>query len=176
MLPRYSHSALGLCNRQSKEATDRRIVLGMALIVAGSVVLVWPGDAVALTDWVGPAALAAACLAWAIDNNLTRQVAGGDVLFIALSKGLIAGSINCTLGWALGASVPVGWLPLGAILLVGFLGYGLSLVLFVLALRGLGTARTGAYFSTAPFVDAALVSALLVPLWLLQTRLDGKDG
>lgn len=139
-----------------KEATDRRIVLGMALIVAGSVVLVWPGDAVALTDWLGPAALAAACLAWAIDNNLTRQVAGGDALFIALSKGLIAGGINCSLGWALGASLPIDWLPLGAILLVGFLGYGLSLVLFVLALRGLGTARTGAYFSTAPFVGAAL--------------------
>jgi len=144
-----------------KEATDRRIVLGMALIVAGSVVLVWPVDAVAVTDWVGPAALAGACLAWAIDNNLTRQVAGGDALFMALSKGLIAGGINCSLGWSLGASLPAGLLPLGAILLVGFLGYGLSLVLFVLALRGLGTARTGAYFSTAPFVGAAIAM-----LWL----------
>jgi len=143
------------------EATDRRIVLGMGLIVAGSVVLVWPADAVPVTDWIGPAALAGACLAWAIDNNLTRQVVSGDALFIALSKGLIAGAINGTLGLALGASLPAGLVPLGAILLVGFLGYGLSLVLFVLALRGLGTARTGAYFATAPFVGAALALAWL---------------
>ncbi|MDD5030656.1 MAG: EamA family transporter [Rhodoferax sp.] len=139
-----------------REATDRRMVLGMALIVAGSAVLVWPPEALTLTDWVGPAALAGACLAWAIDNNLTRQVAHGDALFIALSKGLLAGAVNCALGWALGASLPAGWLPLGLILAVGFLGYGMSLVLFVLALRGLGTARTGAYFSTAPFVGAAI--------------------
>jgi drug/metabolite transporter (DMT)-like permease len=144
-----------------REATDRRIVLGMGLIVAGSAVLVWPQETVTVTDWVGPAALAGACLAWAIDNNLTRQLAGGDALFIALSKGLLAGGINCALGWVLGASLPAGLLPLGAILLVGFLGYGLSLVLFVLALRGLGTARTGAYFSIAPFIGAAIAM-----LWL----------
>jgi drug/metabolite transporter (DMT)-like permease len=139
-----------------REATDRRIVLGMVLIVAGSAVLVWPRDAVSVTDWLGPTALAGACLAWAIDNNLTRQVANADAFFIALSKGLFAGGINCALGWALGASLPTGLAPLGVILGVGFLGYGLSLVLFVLALRGLGTARTGAYFSTAPFVGAAI--------------------
>ncbi len=144
-----------------REATDRRIMLGMVLIVAGSVVLVWPNDSVMVTDWLGPVAVAGACLAWAIDNNLTRKVAGNDALFIALSKGLIAGAVNCALGWVLGATLPTGWLPLAVILLVGFLGFGLSLVLFVLALRGLGTARTGAYFSTAPFVGAAIAM-----LWL----------
>lgn len=154
-----------------REATDRRIVLGMALIVAGSAVLVWPHEAKTLAgtlaatvtpaDWIGPAALAGASMAWAIDNNLTRQVSNADALFVALIKGLIAGSVNCALGWALGASLPAGLLPLGLILTVGFLGYGLSLVLFVLALRGLGTARTGAYFSIAPFVGAALAIAWL---------------
>lgn len=144
-----------------REATDRRMVLGMVLIVVGSVVLVWPNDSVVVTDWLGPVAVAGACLAWAIDNNLTRQVAGSDALFIALSKGLIAGSVNCALGWVLGATLPTGLLPLAVILLVGFLGYGLSLVLFVLALRGLGTARTGAYFATAPFVGAVIAMVWL---------------
>jgi multidrug transporter EmrE-like cation transporter len=75
-------------------------------------------------------------------------------------KGLAAGATNLVLALALGAHLP----PLPAIAsagVVGFLGYGVSLVLFVLALRHLGTARTGAYFSTAPFIGAVLAIALL---------------
>jgi drug/metabolite transporter (DMT)-like permease len=141
-----------------KESTDRRIVLGMALIVLGGAVLAWPsGETVA--SGIGPLALAGACLAWAIDNNLTRKVSASDALFIAGSKGLVAGCVNTALGLALGASWPT--LPLlSSALLIGFFGYGLSLVLFVLALRELGTARTGAYFSTAPFVGAAIAIAV----------------
>ena len=137
-----------------RESTDRRIVLGMGLIVTGGAVLAWHGDA-ASVDWLGPLAIAGACLAWAIDNNLTRKVSATDALFIAGSKGLVAGCVNTGLGLALGATWPATNLVTSA-MLIGFLGYGLSLVLFVLALRDLGTARTGAYFSTAPFVGAAL--------------------
>lgn len=137
-----------------RESTDRRIVLGMGLIVAGGAVLAWTGGDVPV-DWLGPLAIAGACLAWAIDNNLTRKVSATDALFIAGSKGLVAGCVNTGLGLALGAAWPTTGLVWSA-MLIGFLGYGLSLVLFVLALRGLGTARTGAYFSTAPFVGAAL--------------------
>ncbi len=137
-----------------KEGTDRRIVLGMVLIVAGGAVLAWPtGEASA--SGMGPVALAGACLAWAIDNNLTRKVSASDALFVAGSKGLVAGCVNTGLAIALGAAWP-GLPLLSTAMLIGFLGYGLSLVLFVLALRGLGTARTGAYFSTAPFVGAAV--------------------
>ena len=125
-----------------RENTDRRIVLGMVLIVAGGAVLAWPtGDASA--SGIGPLALAGACLAWAIDNNLTRKVSASDALFIAGSKGLVAGCVNTGLGLALGATWPTTGL-LSSALLIGFFGYGLSLMLFVLALRGLGTARTGA--------------------------------
>lgn len=137
-----------------RESTDRRIVLGMVLIVMGGAVLAWPtGDTSA--DGIGPLALAGACLAWAIDNNLTRKVSASDALFIAGSKGLAAGCVNTGLGLAIGANWPTAGLWSSA-MLIGFLGYGLSLVLFVLALRALGTARTGAYFSTAPFVGAAI--------------------
>jgi drug/metabolite transporter (DMT)-like permease len=105
-----------------------------------------------------------ACLAWAIDNNLTRKVSGGDPLQIAALKGGVAGSINVLLALTQQAPWPTPVAILGAGI-VGFLGYGTSLVLFVLALRLLGTARTGAYFSTAPFVGAvAGVVALREPL------------
>ena len=103
--------------------------------------------------------LAGATLAWAIDNNLTQKVSAGDPVQIAMLKGLTAGSVNTAIALASGAHWPA--LPhVGGALLLGFLSYGVSLVLFVLALRGLGTARTGAYFSTAPFVGA--IASLLI--------------
>jgi drug/metabolite transporter (DMT)-like permease len=137
-----------------KENADRRIVLGMAFIVAGGAVLAWPSDQVA-TSLKGAFAITGACLLWAIDNNLTRKVSASDAFFIAGTKGLVAGTTNLGLALSLGAVIPT-WNLTGAAMLTGLVGYGASLVLFVLALRGLGSARTGAYFSTAPFVGAAI--------------------
>lgn len=128
-----------------RENADRRIVLGMMAIVAGGVVLAWPSGGAGSTNWIGPLAVALACLCWAIDNNLTRKVSASDAVFIASSKGVIAGTINCLLAVSLGATVPDASSAF-SIMAVGLLGYGASLVLFVLALRGLGTAWTGAYF------------------------------
>lgn len=138
-----------------KENADKRIVLGMAAIVAGGVVLSWPTEDTRASDWLGPVLVSVACLCWAIDNNLTRKVSASDALFIAGSKGIIAGLVNTLLALILGASLP-GALTTLETMTVGLLGYGFSLVMFVLALRGLGTARTGAYFSTAPFIGALI--------------------
>lgn len=142
-----------------RENFDRRIALGMAAISVGAVVLAW-GGAPTLDSLIGPLAVAGACLAWALDNNLTRKVSLGDPLTIAMLKGLAAGAVNVALALVLGAAIPAPGIVLGAFA-VGLAGYGLSLVLFVVALRHLGTARTGAYFSTAPFVGAAIAIALL---------------
>ncbi len=140
-----------------KEGFDRRLVAGMAAIVAGAALLSWDGGGggVAGSGPWGPLAVVAACLLWAVDNNLTRKVSLADPVDIAMLKGLIAGSTNVGLALALGDRLPVSG-PTAAALLVGLLGYGVSLVLFVLALRWIGTARTGAYFSTAPFVGGLL--------------------
>lgn len=144
-----------------KENADRRVVAGMLAIVAGGVILSWPGESADHTGlgW-GAGLIVLACLCWAIDNNLTRKVSASDALFIAGSKGLVAGCVNVSIAIALGDVWPAWPTALGA-MAVGLLGYGISLVLFVLALRGLGTARTGAYFSVAPFLGA-LVSLLLL--------------
>jgi drug/metabolite transporter (DMT)-like permease len=138
------------------ENADRRVVLGMALIVTGGVVLGWPGkDDVATGSSVGAVAIAAACLCWGLDNNLTRHVAASDALFIAGIKGWVAGVTNLVLAFGLGAQLPA-WPTVAAAMTLGLAGYGISLVFFVVALRGLGSARTGAYFSTAPFLGAAI--------------------
>ena len=135
-----------------RENVGRRIALGMLAIIAGGIVLSWEGRA-RLGGIVGPLAIAGACAAWGIDNNLTQKISGGDPVQITMLKGLVAGSVNTGLALALGASVPV-MSRIGAALALGFVSYGLSLVLFVLALRHVGTARTSAYFSVAPFVGA----------------------
>lgn len=137
-----------------RENFDRRIALGMVAIVIGGILVSWDGR----LSWgglAGPLAVMGACLAWGIDNNLTQKVSGGDPVQIAMLKGLVAGTVNVAIASALGASVPDAAGVSGALVL-GFLSYGVSLVLFVLALRHLGTARTGAYFSIAPFVGAAV--------------------
>jgi len=149
-----------------KESADKRLVLGMAVIVMGSLTLSWPAQPEATAQGVdlglhfglGPVLIGLACLCWAIDNNLTRKVSSSDALFIAGVKGWVAGSVNSLLALLLGLEWPA-WPVVVSTLLLGLLGYGLSLVFFVLALRGLGTARTGAYFSTAPFLGA-LISVL----------------
>lgn len=141
-----------------RENFDRRIMLGMFAIVAGGVLLVWSSERQGDASF-GSVLIALACLCWAIDNNLTRKVSANDAMLIAGLKGLVAGAVNLGLALCVGQSLPpVG--VLGLAMTVGFLGYGVSLVLFVLALRHLGTARAGAYFSVAPFFGAALAVLL----------------
>lgn len=138
-----------------RENFDRRIALGMGLIVLAGVLLAWEGGSATRGLPLGALAIVAACLGWAIDNNLTRRVSAADPVQIAGIKGLVAGAVNLAIATAGGWTPP----PVTALLAgaaVGLLGYGISLALFVYALRNLGTARTGAYFSTAPFIGAGL--------------------
>jgi drug/metabolite transporter (DMT)-like permease len=141
-----------------RENFDRRIALGMLVIVSGGVVLSWDRG-LAVGSLAGPLAVAGACISWAIDNNLTQKVSGGDPVQVAMLKGLVAGAVNTGIALALGAAWPAA-AAIGAAMLLGLLSYGASLTLFVLALRHLGTARTGAYFSVAPFVGAAASLAI----------------
>ncbi|MCC6821741.1 MAG: DMT family transporter [Verrucomicrobia subdivision 3 bacterium] len=146
-----------------KENFDARIAWGMALVAAGGVCLSWMGRPGVGVPW-SSLAIVGACFAWAVDNNLTRKVSAGDPVQIAMLKGLIAGSVNTALGLALGGKLPGASVLLG-VGMIGFFGYGLSLTWFVLALRHIGTARTGAYFSTAPFVGATVAVLFLGESW-----------
>jgi drug/metabolite transporter (DMT)-like permease len=142
-----------------RENVDRRIAAGFFLIAGGGVFLSWQSTPAGALPW-GALAIVAACLGWAVDNNLTQRVSGSDPQQIAGVKGLVAGGVNVALAAMLGWR-PEACAPVLAALGLGFLGYGLSLSLFVSALRHLGTARTGAYFSVAPFFGAATALAVL---------------
>jgi drug/metabolite transporter (DMT)-like permease len=138
-----------------RENVDRRVLIGAFAILAGAALLTWQGGAAGGIGW-GALAICGACLAWGLDNNLTRKLSAADPLQIAMVKGVAAGAANLSLALIAGNAVlPTAGLAIAAGF-VGLIGYGVSLVLFVLALRHLGAARTGAYFSTAPFIGAAL--------------------
>jgi len=137
-----------------REGFDRRILLGMACLVAGAIVLSWSGKPT-LDSVVGPIAILGACIAWGLDNNLTRKVSLADPLQIVELKGLVSGPFNVALALLAGAVIPASPILLLAVV-AGFLGYGVSLVLYVLALRELGASRTSAYFSTAPFLGGVI--------------------
>ena len=139
-----------------RENVDRRLLAGALAILAGAVVISWNGNAVAPSP--GAMLVAGACLAWGLDNNFTRKISAADPVAIAAIKGLVAGTVNIALAFASGANwPPAGYALAGAA--VGFFGIGVSLVMFILALRHLGTARTGAYYSLAPFIGAILAIA-----------------
>ncbi len=89
-----------------KENADKRIVLGMVAIVAGGVVLSWSSGGAGSASLLGIAAIAVACLCWAIDNNLTRKVSASDSVFIASSKGFLAGLVNCAVALGMGPVFP----------------------------------------------------------------------
>lgn len=154
------------------ENVDTRVALGMACIVGGTFVLAWQ-SAPQAGGLIGPAAIAAACVMWAIDNNLTRKVSLADPVTIAMTKGLVAGPVNFALALLAGAAIP-SIAPLTLAAFVGFASYGVSLVFYVRALRDLGTSRTAAYFSTAPFIGGLL--SIVVLHEALSARLLGAGA
>ena len=145
-----------------REHANRRTVAGFALILTGVLVLGWQGQTL-FGGWWPTLALLGACLGWALDNNLTRAVSSVDATWLAMVKGLVAGTVNLAVALLLGNAAPAPLMVLGAMGL-GAVSYGLSLVLFILGLRSVGTARAGAYFSTAPFFGGVLAVALGEPV------------
>jgi drug/metabolite transporter (DMT)-like permease len=151
-------ATMGIAWLVFRESVDRRLLSGAFAIIAGAIVLSWHGQHVSFD--AGALLIAGACVAWGIDNNLTRKLSSSDPVVIAMTKGLVAGAVNTGIAVALGATMPSAGVAAAAGLL-GFFAIGVSLVLFVRALRHLGAARTGAYFSLAPFIGAVIAITVL---------------
>ena len=167
-------ATVGIAALIFREHVGWRLLLGAALIIAGAMALSWQGGFFVLDG--GAVLITGACVAWGIDNNLTRRISGADPVQITMLRGLIAGAVNVSIGLTGGAVLPEPALLAGT-LVTGFFGYGISLVLFVMSLQRLGTARTGAYFSTAPFIGALaaipLLSDPVTPQFLIAGLLMG---
>ncbi len=142
-----------------REAVGRRVwAAALLMVVAGALLAYAPGAT--LGHSLHALAVLAACALWGLDNNLTRPISGGDPVVTAMIKGLAAGAVNFALSRLAGESWPAAP-AVGSALLLGSFSYGASLLLYILALRHLGSARTAAHFGTAPFIGAALSVLLL---------------
>lgn len=137
-----------------REAVGTRIWSASIVMLIGGLLLAYD-PAMPLSLSLNSLAVAGACLMWALDNNLTRKISASDPTTIAIVKGMAAGAVNTGLALAIDAAAP-GKASIAGAMLLGLFSYGISLVLFIYALRHLGSARTGAHFSTAPFIGAAI--------------------
>ncbi len=137
-----------------REHIGRRVWLGLFIITIASILLSLDLS----SGWgfsAGSLLLLAACLFWGVDNNFTNRISAKDPGTIVMLKGLIAGSFSIALALMLGKPLP-SWQIVLFGLLLGAVSYGVSVMLFVYSLRGLGAARTSAIFSTAPFIGVTL--------------------
>lgn len=141
------------------EHLSRRGALAASVIVLGGLLLGWGSEGVS-GEWLGVAALTAACCCWALDNNVTQRLSLRDPVAVAQMKAAGAGATSLLLALATGAALPSHG-TLVAALGLGALCYGLSIALDTYALRLVGAAREAAYFATAPFFGALLAVPLL---------------
>lgn len=167
-----------------KENIGKRVGLAVGLITLSSILLSWDFS----NQWglsIGALGVIFACICWGIDNNFTRNISAKNPFSIVKIKGIGAGLFSLFLSFLLKNPMPDLKIILGAMLL-GFFSYGLSIVLFVLAMRDLGSARTSAFFGTAPFIGAILsfliynslpnvMFIIALPIMILGTILLFKD-
>jgi len=137
-----------------KEAIGRRAWTAIIVITLASIFL--------STDFksgfglsLGALGIILACVLWGADNNFTRNISGKDPLAIVAWKGLVAGTFSFFLAWSLGNPFP-GVITILGTLILGFVSYGLSTMLFIRSMRGLGAARTSALYGTAPLAGVIL--------------------
>ncbi len=142
-----------------REPAGRRTWTALAAMTAAGILTTWdPGRG--RFEALGPLFILVAMTGWGLDNNLTRNISDKDPVLIAAIKGFVAGGVALGLAAAVGERTPLG-LPAASALVVGAVCYGFSLVLFIGSLRRLGAFRTGAFFSLAPFVGAAVALPVL---------------
>lgn len=155
------------------EAIGRHATWAILCVTLASIVLSWNTSG----QWgfsLGAFGILGACVLWGVDNNLTRNISAKDPLAIVLVKGLGAGTVSFVLATIMGEQMPNAGVVLGALIL-GSLSYGLSIVLFIRAMRSLGAARTSALFGTAPLAGVlfsfVLFRETLTPPFLLALPL-----
>lgn len=154
-----------------REHLGKREVGAAMFIFAGAGILSYRPETV-YGDWLGVSSISGACVCWAVDNNLTQRLSLRNPLAVARIKGLSAGGFSLGLSWLLDYEFP-DIAAIGMVLVLGFVGYGVSVVLDIYALRLLGAAREAAFFATAPFIGALAAVPILGEHWRLAEYVAG---
>lgn len=141
-----------------KEVLSRRLRAAIALVTAASAILGWEGSGFAFN--AGALLVLGACMCWGFENNCTRMLSSKSSVEIVTIKGCCSGAGSLVIALLLGEPLPDPvWVP--AVLLLGFVSYGLSINFYIRAQKELGAAKTSAYYSIAPFLGVAFSMLLL---------------
>ncbi|MCA9420052.1 MAG: EamA family transporter [Nitrospira sp.] len=154
-----------------REHLGKREVGAAMCVFAGAGILSY-GPGTVYGDWLGVISMSGACVCWAVDNNLTQGLSLRSPLAVARIKGLSAGGFSLGLSWLMGYEFP-DITAISLIMVLGFVGYGVSVVLDIYALRILGAAREAAFFATAPFIGALAAVPILGEHWRIAEYLAG---
>lgn len=137
-----------------KEKISPRLWMGILLVTVSCAILSFE-DISSLQFSYGSLFVLLAAVCWGLENNCTRKISSSDPLQIVLLKGIFSGIGSLCIGVCIGERITVLW-SIAAVLVVGFVAYGLSIYFYVYAQRLLGAARTSAYYAAAPFLSVAL--------------------
>lgn len=141
-----------------KEVLPRRLRAAIALVTAASAILGWEGSGFAFN--AGALLVLGACMCWGFENNCTKMLSSKSSVEIVTIKGCCSGAGSLVIALLLGEPLPDPvWVP--AVLLLGFVSYGLSINFYIRAQKELGAAKTSAYYSIAPFLGVAFSMLLL---------------
>jgi drug/metabolite transporter (DMT)-like permease len=142
-----------------RQREGKRLWAALLIMTLASVLLTYdPSNGAFRIE--GTLFLAGAMLFWGLDNNLTQKISGKDPVQISMTKGAVAGTSSIAIAFVIGAPMVFGTGVLYALILGAF-SYGASLVLFIMALSKMGSARTAALFAIGPFIGAAVSIPLL---------------
>ena len=133
------------------EHIGRRAAIGVVAVASAGVVLAGASGA---TFVVGALLVACTCVCWGVDNAITASLDGYSPARITFTKGVVAGSVNLVLGIAIDG-LPT-WRFVAGALVIGALGYGVSITLWITGARLVGAARGQVVFALAPFIGAVL--------------------
>ena len=142
-----------------REALSKRLTLAIVLVTAASIALSFEGEGSFRFNMGSLLVLGAACC-WGLENNCTRMLSSKSSVQITTIKGIFSGCGSLIVALIIGESFPqIAWIP--AVLLLGFVAYGLSINLYIKAQKELGAAKTSAYYSVAPFLGGEFGMLLL---------------
>ena len=142
-----------------REKLSRRLAAAIVLVTVASIILGFEG-AESLRFGTGSAFVLAAACCWGLENNCTRMLSSCSSVQITTIKGIFSGLGSLLVALILGEGLPAPvWI--GAILVLGFVVYGLSINFYIKAQKDLGAAKTSAYYSIAPFLGVLFGVVLL---------------
>lgn len=142
-----------------KEVISKRLWFAIGLVTLASVILSFEGNGAFVFN-EGSLFVLGACICWGFENNCTKMINNKSSVEIVTIKGCFSGLGSLCVALLLGEKIPaVKWLV--AVLVLGFVAYGLSIHFYIMAQKHLGAAKTSAYYSIAPFLGVAFSVALL---------------